>query len=256
MITSTLAAGTTTYRDTGLTAATNYSYRVKATNAAGASAYSNTATTSTPAQSAVVFAESYPGADGSAWDPTRWTPDTQTTASLDVQASAGRMTFQNVSGAPAQATATMTKYADTETLLSFRFPSTGPRGYFYVFSRASGNWVSGYPGSSYFLQFQNDATSATLWKSEAGTTTSLATITNISAVTTAKQWLRFRVQGNTINAKVWTDGTTEPTTWELNTTNSAITAAGVLQVKWSRSSSATSPREVHLDDIQITRLTP
>src|ERR1700719_2620511 len=40
----------TTFSDTGLTASTSYSYRVRATDAAGnLSAYSSTATTSTPA---------------------------------------------------------------------------------------------------------------------------------------------------------------------------------------------------------------
>ena len=37
----------TSFQSTGLTAATSYSYRIRAFNAAGSSAYSNTATTST-----------------------------------------------------------------------------------------------------------------------------------------------------------------------------------------------------------------
>src|ERR1700722_15112699 len=46
---------TTTYNDTGLTASTSYSYRVRATDAAGnLSGYSNTATTTTSAGSATV----------------------------------------------------------------------------------------------------------------------------------------------------------------------------------------------------------
>lgn len=51
---ATLAAGVTTYANTGLTSATAYTYRVRATNAVGASAYSNesTATTQTAAPAA------------------------------------------------------------------------------------------------------------------------------------------------------------------------------------------------------------
>jgi len=43
-------AATTTFNDTGLTASTSYSYRVRATDAAGnLSTYSSTASASTPA---------------------------------------------------------------------------------------------------------------------------------------------------------------------------------------------------------------
>ncbi len=164
------------------------------------------------------------------------------------------MAFQNVSNASAQATATMASETDTDTLLSFRYPSTGARGYFYVFSRASGNWVSGYPGSSYFLQLRNDDGTVQLWKSSAGITTQLASVPGVASVTTTKQWVRFRVQGSSLSAKVWTDGTPEPSGWELTATDSSITAAGVLQLKWWRPSAATSAREVHLDDIHVTRV--
>jgi hypothetical protein len=119
----------------------------------------------------------------------------------------------------------MTKEADTETLASFRYTSasSASRGYLYLASRASGDWVGGYPGTSYFLQITNDISSVQLWKSQAGTTTSVASVSGVAAVTTAKQWVRFRVEGNTIRAKVWTDGTTEPANWELTATDSSIT---------------------------------
>jgi len=48
-VVATLGANVTTYANTGLTASTTYSYRVRATNSVGNSAYSNTATATTSA---------------------------------------------------------------------------------------------------------------------------------------------------------------------------------------------------------------
>jgi hypothetical protein len=254
VVTSALPAGTTSYRDTGLSASTAYSYRVKATNAAGSSSYSNVATATTPAQSSVLFVESFPGADGSSWDAGRWTTSNGTTASTDVQGGGGRMSFQNVSGARARAIATMPKQADTDTVASFRYSSTAARGYFYLFSRASGDWVAGYPGASYFVQLTNDISNVQLWKSQAGTTTSLGSLAGVASITTAKQRIRFRVEGSTVSVKVWTDGTAEPANWELTATDSSITSPGVLQTMWTRGGTATASRDVTLDDISVTQL--
>jgi hypothetical protein len=55
---ATVGANVTTYSNTGLTASTSYSYRVRATNLGGDSAYSNTASATTPATSTVPAAPS------------------------------------------------------------------------------------------------------------------------------------------------------------------------------------------------------
>ena len=246
-----LDAESTSYRVTGLTPTTTYRYRVKAMNGAGSSSYSNVATVTTPAQTAVVFAESFPGADGSSWDPSRWTVSNGSTASTDVQGGGGRMSFQNVSGARAQAIATMPRQADSDTMASFRYSSTAARGYFYLLARASGDWAGGYASASYFVQITNDITNVQLWKSQAGTTTSLGSLAGVATITTAKQWVRFRVQGNTVSVKVWTDGTAEPANWELTATDSSITSPGVVQTMWVRGGTATASRDVILDDISV-----
>ena len=162
------------------------------------------------------------------------------------------MSFQNVSEARARGVATMPRQGDTDTMASFRFSSTAARGYLYLFSRASGDWVSGNPNSSYFVHLTNDITTVQLWKSQAGVTTSLGSLSGVASVTTAKQWVRFRVQGSSIRVKVWTDGTAEPANWELTATDNSITMPGVLQVKWLRGGTATAGRDVLLDDITVS----
>jgi len=150
----------------------------------------------------------------------------------------------------------MTKQADTEIVASFRFGSTSSasRGYLHLASRASGDWVSGYPRTSYFLQLTNDISNVQLWKSQSGTTTSLSSVGGMAAVTTAKQWVRFRIEGNLIRAKVWTDGNAEPANWELSVTDNSITGTGLMQLKWIRGGSSTVANNVFIDDIVVTRL--
>jgi hypothetical protein len=154
LVSTTLPPEATSYPDTGLAATTSYRYRVKATIAAGSSGYSNVVIVTTPPLSTVVFAESFPDEDGSPWDATRWmaTPAPQRPWMCNpvVVGWGSRMSHS----ARALAVSKMTKQADTDTLASFRFTSTAAasRGFLYLASRASGDWVGGYPGTSYFLQ--------------------------------------------------------------------------------------------------------
>src|SRR5512132_2117733 len=59
---ATVGANVTIYADSGLTASTNYSYRVRASNTAGDSAYSNTASATTQAAATIPAAPSGLGA--------------------------------------------------------------------------------------------------------------------------------------------------------------------------------------------------
>jgi RHS repeat-associated protein len=69
---------------------------------------------------------------------------------------------------------------------------------------------------------------------------------------TAKQWFRFRVQGSTLYFKVWADGTTEPTTWSGQTTESNLTAPGLVGLYGNASSRSTG---VMFDQFSATALT-
>ena len=60
-------------------------------------------------------------------------------------------------------------------------------------------------------------------------------------MTTAKQWLRLRVSGSTIQFKIWTDGSSEPVEWEAVSTDSRVTAPGQLFVSVVRGASNVGP---------------
>ena len=55
--------------------------------------------------------------------------------------------------------------------------------------------------------------------------TSLASATVTLTANTA-YWIRFRVQGNVLAARIWKDGTVEPTTWDVSVTDTSITGPG------------------------------
>jgi hypothetical protein len=205
------------------------------------------------AQEANVFSEDWTGADGAAWDASKWSTNVGTSATADVLSNQGRMRFENVSGARALAIASMPKRADTEALMSFRFPSTDPKGFLQIFSRASGNWVSGYPGTGYFVDISNTGSNVGLRKVSAGTVTQLSDAP-AGQSTTEKQWVRLRVEGSTLKVKVWTDGTPEPEGWEMEATDASFSEPGVLQLRWARASVSTAAREVYLDDLTVEDL--
>jgi hypothetical protein len=144
----------------------------------------------------------------------------------------------------------MSRRANTEVLMSFRFPSTGAKGYLQIYSRASGDWPGGSPTSGYYVEISNNGSNVGLRKVSSGTITEL-TNAAVGQATTAKQWVRFRVDGSTLMAKVWTDGTQDPAGWETQATDASFSAPGVLQLRWNRSSAATAASEVYLDDLTV-----
>ena len=250
-LTSMLPADTSSYSDINLTADGFYYYRVKAINSGRSSDYSNTANATT-----FLFSEAWTGTDGSAWNKLKWITDGGTSATLDIQSNQGRLQFADVLNARARAIAATPKRADTELLTSFRFTSTEAKGVLQIFLRASGDWKSGgYPNSAYYVEIPNNSRSIGLRKVSAGTISQLSTA-SIGQATTAKQWLRFRIEGSSLKAKVWMEGTQEPENWEMQVTDTAFPDPGVLQLRWSRSSTATGAREVYLDDLSTTDVGP
>jgi hypothetical protein len=115
--------------------------------------------------------------------------------------------------------------------------------------------VSGYPGTAYYVELTNSGTNVGLRKVSSGTETQLAN-SAVGQATTAKQWVRLRVEGSTLKAKVWTEGTPEPQNWEIEATDGSFSEAGVLQLRWARASTATDAREVFLDDLMVKGLGP
>jgi hypothetical protein len=104
--------------------------------------------------------------------------------------------------------------------------------------------------NGYGLEISPSSASVNVHKNVNGVKTSLANVASGSHVTTAKQWLRFRVVGTQVMFRTWLDGTPEPSTWMYSGTDASLAAAGRVHVSLVRGS---GPRTLTLDDLLLTR---
>lgn len=243
----------TTFSDSGLAPATTYTYAVRAVDQSGnVGPASGTVQVTTGALTPVLFSDTFTGASGSAWGPS-WTPTTGN-GSVTIQADEGRLAFNDVSGANARAVLSgVAARADADLRFSYRWSSTAPTGYFSVFLRGSGGWQNAYrPTNGYGLEFTANSGTVALKRNVNGTSTTLNSAANAQQVTTAKQWVRLRVVGSTIQYKTWVDGQAEPAAWRVSLTDTGITSAGQAYLSLVRSSSNTGgAKNVTIDDLTL-----
>lgn len=242
----------TTFTDSGLTASTAYTYTIRAIDTAGnVGPDSLPITVTTAAVSSSLFSDTWPGANGSAWG-SGWTTSVSG-GTVNTQSGTGRLAFNDTSGAYARAQLTgLAARANSEVLFSYQWSSTAAKGYFSVNLRGSGGWANGYrPRNGYGLELSSNSANVTVIRAVNGASTDLATVANGQQVTTAKQWLRFRVSGSTIQFRRWLDGQAEPATWTSTLTDTQVTAAGQLHLSLARSSSNAGVKNVSIDDLSV-----
>jgi chitodextrinase len=240
------------YTDTGLTPGATYSYTIRAVDAAGnVGPASSPVSVTTLTEVAPMFTDAFSGADGAPWAPA-WTT-TAGSGTVDIQSGAGSIAVSDVSGAYARAQLTgLPVQGDSELLTSYTWSSNTALSYLSVYLRGSGGWQNAYrPKNGYGLQLQSNSGTVTVQKNVNGVTTNLQSATGGQAVTTAKQWLRLRVVGSTIQFKIWTDGAAEPTTWKATATDTEVTAAGQVFLSVVRGATNVGAKSVSFDDLAI-----
>jgi hypothetical protein len=246
----------TTFGDTGLTANTTYTYVVRAVDAAGnVSGDSNTITPTTldvPPPGASLFSDLFGAANGAAWG-SGWATTTSA-GTANIQNNAGRLAFNDTAGAYARAQLTgLAARADSEALFSYQWSSTNGGSYFNAYVRGSGGWANAYrPANGYGVELSSGSTTVTLRRVSGAATANLASVANANVRTTAKQWLRLRAVGSTVQFKTWLDGQTEPATWRSTVTDTQVTAPGQLFISNVRSGSNVGAKHVDIDDVTIT----
>ena len=242
------------WTDTGLAPGSTHTYSVRAVDTAGLTgASSNVVSVTTQSTPSGLFSDTFTGADGSPWA-SAWAT-TATGGSVTINADAGRLNVDNTGGAFARAQLSgPAATADVDLVFSYRWNSGNRRAYFSAFTRGSGGWTNPYrPVNGYGLEFSSDSSTVTIKRDVNGAVTNLASTSGAQQVGSAKQWVRLRVKGTTIQYRTWVDGTTEPTTWRATVTDSTVTAPGQTYLSLVRSGSSTEVKYVDIDDLAAPR---
>jgi len=113
-------------------------------------------------------------------------------------------------------------HANTEVLARYKV-SAAVGNHVYLHARASGAAAA---ETSYFVMISTNGF-MTLGRNVAGVQNTLGS-GYVFFNEPAGTWflVRFRVNGTTLQARIWVDGTPEPSVWHTTVTDSAVTAAG------------------------------
>jgi chitodextrinase len=241
-----------TFTDQGLQAGSTYTYTVRAVDGAGNVGPDSLALpVITASEAPALFSETWAGADGDTW-PAGWTASASS-ATVDTQAGAGRIFVNDVTSAYGRVQlAGLPNRADAELLTSYAWSSNSATSYLSVYLRGSGGWQNGYrPKNGYGLQLQSNSGTVVVQKNVSSVTSTIQSVPSAQQLTTAKQWLRLRVSGSTIEFKIWTDGTPEPVTWKSTIVDSSVSAAGQVFISVNRGASNVGTKSVTFDDLSV-----
>jgi chitodextrinase len=241
----------TTFTDNTVVSGQTYTYTVTARDAANNTTVSNSLPVTAENPDPTLFSDNFTGANGAAWGAGWTTSVANGTATL--QSNTGELAYTDTAGAYARAQLSgLAARTDSDTVFSYQFNSTAAIAYVTAFTRGSGGWQGGWrPQNGYGIEMRNSSGTIELIKNVNGTQTTLATVTGAKQVSTAKQWIRLRVVGSTIQFKSWVDGQAEPAGWNSTVTDTSVTAAGQLHLSLIRGGSNVGVKNVHIDDLQV-----
>jgi hypothetical protein len=210
-----------------------------------------TTTTAPPPGPTPLYASDFALADGSPWP--GWTTG-ESRASVSVSGGEGRIAYDDASGAYGRAQLTaVAPRVDGEVLVSYRWSATGPTGYLNLYLRGSGGWQNAYrPRSGYGIELASNSSTVSVRRNAGGTVATIGTVGGGQQVSTARQWIRFRVVGTTISFRTWLDGQPEPTAWGWTGTDATVSAAGQVHLSLVRGGANVGARSVSIDDLTVT----
>ncbi len=177
---------------------------------------------------------------GTASDGETWVKIAGASPTLAIASNTG--TWTGVTGSATYALGTNT-FTDVEVSVRLKITNAGDS--VGIFARSDGT------AANFYRAFAQNTT-LTLSKTVAGVTTSLNT-TAITFNTATLYWMKLRVIGTGVYAKFWADGSGEPTTWTLSSSDTAVTSAGRFGVRTSLNATTDT---ASIDTFTANQLTP
>lgn len=204
----------------------------------------------------ILFADSWTGPDGTDW-PAQWTLGKQPGGGggATIVGNQGRLstgTAGGFSGADAVSRRWVNKAVDTEVLVRLTNRDVG--GFPRLMFRHDASVFDGTSG----YQLQINASTGYQWiRRVAGTSAvNLGSRVPFTLPTNASRWVRVRVIGSVLQARMWVDGADEPDSWPAGTDliDDAITAPGYLGLYLGGGSAAS--RSLDFDDLEVIDRAP
>jgi hypothetical protein len=200
------------------------------------------------------FSDDWTGTNGDPWSSSKWDDIVALdTSTITIQSNQGRMVTQGANYSSVHARAKIpSTVADVDILV--KATRGGGEQYPQIYARASGSFTTNAgPPTAYSCWYNPNTPNRRLYlrKRVSTTQTDMAFAAFIWDSGTA--WIRFQATGTTVRGKIWLDGDSEPESWTVSTTDSAISAAGDIWLH-GVNGNATTARTIDWDDIEVTPL--
>lgn len=191
----------------------------------------------------------FTGANGAAW-PSPWTKTSAGTTTVDIQSNRGRLLKGTTAWDMAQATYGAAQHFEIA-------------GEVYPTSIAAQHWIImrlRETGGNTYYSFEMDPSLTTgnvylkRWAAGVDQGQIAGSASNVAFSTSAGRSFRLRVAGPTLKYRTWVTGNTEPTTWDVEVTDSNITASGQLRIEIT--DGTTVARSVSFDNMTFEEIDP
>jgi RHS repeat-associated protein len=198
-----------------------------------------------------LITEAWDGATAAAW-PAKWTTGQSSSGATEIDANRGHLKTPATASSYSRALADSTsQHTDVEITATVRTGSsiTGTNLGSKLWLRGSTSWASaGYNlTAGYNVSLNYAANTVALRKTVSSTDTSLTSTSFTFAANTTYR-VRFQAIGTAIKAKIWADGTAEPGSWTLSTTDSSNTSG---RAAISQRGTSSGARDSYLDDYTL-----
>jgi hypothetical protein len=194
-----------------------------------------------PAQTQTRASEFFTGTNGSAW-PGQWVAGSGS-GTFQIQGNRGRITPAASSQSYQSKRINVAAATDGELSGSMILNDVNASGIVWI------RGDTGLTSDGYRLRMDCSGT-LTMHRLVASSVTTIGTFTKALSAATQYGW-RIRMCGKYLNARVWTWGFNEQSTWDFALIDTVVTAAGYAGLAAQNDSSAT-PRTVDFDDIVYT----